>query len=708
MKKVELLSPAGDFESLKAAVNYGADAVYIGGTLYSARAFAKNFNNEELIEAVKYCHLRGVKVYVTMNTLLTENEIENAFKQVKFYYDNNVDALIIQDLGLFYLIKERLPDFELHASTQMHIHNVKGVENAKKLGFSKVVVARESSLDLIKEFCKQDIQIECFVHGAICVSYSGQCLLSSVTKNRSANRGACAQCCRLKYELFDVTENKKIKTDTDFLLSPKDMFLLEDIPDLIKAGVSSFKIEGRLKSPTYVGLVTKVYREAIDAYYEDKHFTLNKKTINNLLSVFNRDFSNTYLLNNNSDLFNNSHPNHMGIEIGEVIKATPKKCFIKLIDEVNQFDGIRIINSNNEYGKILNTITVNGKFVNHANKYEIIEIETTEQVNTGDKVVKTLDYKLEKDIANYALKKKPISLDITLKENTKVVIKAKIDADVFTKEFAYIPEIALKAPISKENIIKQFSKLNESPFIIKDFNIELGNVFVPISKLNELRRDFFNEFEEFILNRFIRKTQNKPNLGTFVINDICEPLILNRSEIEIKNAIKEVNPVINYDGIYNSSDLVCEFGGLLNNNPHKIAYYTLNCSNSYSYELLLRLGFEKIILSSELTQNNIDLLIDSFRERHNILIRPYVFAYGRRGLMYLRRNPIEKYYIKGHNYELIDHNNSFSVVINDKYTELREKEPYLNEKIDNNENMFIIVDDFLDLKFIKEYFHLNV
>ena len=243
MKKIELLAPAGNFECLKQAVNNGANAVYLGGSLFSARAFADNFDLEEVKKAIEYAHLRNVKVYITINTLLNEYEILKAFDLARAYYDLNVDALLIQDLGLLSLIREKLPDLEVHASTQMHIHNIAGLRSCRKLGIKRAVVARESSLDFIQEACKEDIEIECFVHGAICVSYSGECLMSSLTKKRSANKGMCAQCCRLRYELYE--DDRRIQTDTDYLLSPKDMFLLNDIPDLIRAGVSSLKIEGR-------------------------------------------------------------------------------------------------------------------------------------------------------------------------------------------------------------------------------------------------------------------------------------------------------------------------------------------------------------------------------------------------------------------------------------------------------------------------------
>lgn len=695
MAKVELMSPAGSFDALKAAVNYGADAVYLGGTNFSARAFANNFNHEELVEAVKYCHLRGVKVYVTLNTLLNEIELENALNEARFYYENNVDALIIQDLGLFYRIKQEMPDFPLAASTQMHIHNVNGVRNAKELGFKRVVLARESSLDLIKEACKEDIEIECFIHGAICVSYSGQCLMSSLTKHRSANKGMCAQCCRLKYQLIDKETNKKIKIDTDYLLSPKDMYLLEDIPDLIEAGVSSFKIEGRLKSPAYVGLVTKIYREAIDAYYDGKQYSINNEKFNELLKVFNRGFSNTYLRNNNDNLFGNIRPNHLGKEIGRVIKVQNNKCYIELNDSLNQFDGIRIISDKEDLGKILNVLSIDDKYVSSANANEIINIEIDGIVKIGDKVVKTLDAKLEDSIVHYRPKKRPININASFKLNEAIKITAKLDNLRFNYEYPIQLDIAKNKPLSKEELFEQFSKTNESPFELKELNVDIDNVFIVKSKLNEIRRDFYIRFEDFILNSFKRPSIKELNL---------EPInVINHNELLVERYDNNISllkdPVINQKGIYNHEDVCSEFGHLLSN--AKTVYYTMNIYNSYAYELLCRLGYEKIVLSSELSNKEIELLIKGFKNRNSINIKPYVLIYGKRTLMYLKRNPFINYINDHNNVYLSDGINKYSLRFNKDYTEILEYEPFINKNADLSQiNGFIIIenDDISSIK----------
>ena len=285
--KIELLSPAGNMESLIAAIEAGCDAVYLGGTLFGARAFANNFNDEELIEAIKYAHMYGVKVYVTTNIIIYEHEVNNFLKYIDFLHKNNVDAIIVQDLGMLDLVHKTFPNLEVHASTQMHIHNLDGVIMAKKLGVKRVVLARETPIEVIKEIKNNvEMDLEIFAHGALCVSYSGQCLFSSLIGSRSGNRGSCVGSCRLPYKIVDEFNNKL--NNGDYPLSMKDLNTLEYIGELIEAGVTSLKIEGRMKSPEYVYIVTKLYREAIDSYYKNKKVikTIFNFVIRNWIFIF--------------------------------------------------------------------------------------------------------------------------------------------------------------------------------------------------------------------------------------------------------------------------------------------------------------------------------------------------------------------------------------------------------------------------------------
>ena len=305
----ELLSPAGNFEALIAAVQNGADAVYLGGTAFSARAGAGNFDNDSLIEAVKYCHVRGVKVFVTLNTLIKQTEFDKAAEFAHFLHQAGVDAIIVQDVGLAAYILECVPDIALHGSTQMTVHNIEGAKKLEKLGFKRVVLARELSYEQISQIKKStNIELEIFVHGAICCSYSGQCLFSSFLGGRSGNRGRCAQPCRLLYEL--QKDEKSIKKG--YLLSPKDMCLLSYMEEIKKLGIDSLKIEGRLKRPEYVATVTKIYRK-----YLDNPKKLHKDDVDELLNAFNRSgFTDSYFTaNTGANMMSFNSPSNISEEI---------------------------------------------------------------------------------------------------------------------------------------------------------------------------------------------------------------------------------------------------------------------------------------------------------------------------------------------------------------------------------------------------------
>ena len=678
MKKVELLAPAGNFDCLKAAINNGANAVYLGGKNFSARAFANNFDEDELIKAVNYAHLRNVKIYVTLNTLLNENEFNNAIKMADFYYKNNVDALLIQDLGLYYYLKNKYPDFELHCSTQMHVHNIEGIKTAKKLGFKRIVIARESSLDFIKEACKQDIEIEVFVHGAICVSYSGQCLMSSVTKNRSANKGMCAQCCRLKYDLYDLY-GKKIDTDTNYPISPKDMCLINDIPSLIKAGVSSFKIEGRLKSSAYVGYVTSLYKKAIDSYYNNIDYTVSNDELNNLKVLFNRKFTNDYLYKKN-DLFGQKSPNHLGIEIGEAYKYENGKIFIKLKSQLNQFDGIRI----NDFGCIVNMLYKDGLLTNHGDKNDIVYIESDEK-QLG-KVYKTLDYLFENHINNIPDIKLPLNIKITIIPNENVKVNLIYNDEVYEYISDIKAQTAKNSPLTIESIKNQFSKLNDTEYYLNNIQVDTYNAFLPIKDLNSIRRDSIISFNNYRLSMFSRKIINVE----YNIQDCKyeEEGNIEYDEFEsiYKKEIYSNNYVINIDSIYtdNNNAIISELGGLLKPYNKKIAYYTLNCSNSYCYEFFKKLGFEAIILSSELKDIDIDNLKKAYKDRMKVDIKPYVLKKGNRVLMYIKSSPFDKY-INNNTYFIKDNNNKYLLKHHDGITEIVE-----NIDTSNNKQLFSI------------------
>lgn len=306
----ELLSPVGDFECLKAAVQNGADAVYFGASQFSARASAKNFDLEELKNAIEYAKLRNVKTNLTLNTLIKNDEFEDAVFLASKAYEFGIDAIIVQDLGLAKFLINNFPDLHIHASTQMTVHNLEGVKLLEKLGFKRVVLARELSSLEIKQICENsDIEIEAFVHGALCMSYSGRCLFSSMIGGRSGNRGKCAQPCRLPYEL--VCDNNVL--DKGYLLSPRDLCSLEFLPELVNSGVKCYKIEGRMKTPEYVATVTRIYRKYLDKIINNEPYIIDNKDKKDLMQVFNRgNFSSGHFFSSeNKDLVYSEKSNNM-------------------------------------------------------------------------------------------------------------------------------------------------------------------------------------------------------------------------------------------------------------------------------------------------------------------------------------------------------------------------------------------------------------
>ena len=370
--KVELLAPAGDQESLIAAIQNGADAIYLGGTLFNARAFAKNFDKEQLKWAVEYAHLREVRLFVTLNTLYKDEEMNDLFDYVQFLYDIQIDALIIQDIGLFDYVRHHFPDFEVHLSTQASIMNTKGAQYFEQLGAKRIVLARENTLEEIREICKNTVlDVEVFVHGALCVCYSGQCLMSSMIGKRSGNRGACAQPCRLNYRLKE--DNRLLPDTVPYLLSPKDLMTIEHIGDLIDAGVYSFKIEGRMKRPEYVASVVKAYRHAIDSHLQKKTITFEDE-IHNMKQMFNRDYTNGYIFES-KHLLDGDYSGNKGIIIGKVLQYDKKKkrVLCLLNEDLHQEDSV--IFESIDKGRPINKMYVKGKLVSTAYRNEKVEIE---------------------------------------------------------------------------------------------------------------------------------------------------------------------------------------------------------------------------------------------------------------------------------------------------------------------------------------------
>lgn len=523
MTKVELLAPVGDWNCLKAAVQNGADAVYFGVEQFNARMYAANFNVEDMKQVIDYCKLRNVKTNLTLNTLLENCEFDNAVDLAKEAYKAGVDAIIVQDLGLAKYLIDNIPGLPIHASTQMTVHNLQGVLKLEKLGFDRVVLSRELSCDEIEYICKNcKVEIETFIHGALCICYSGQCLFSSIVGGRSGNRGKCAGPCRLPYELIsenaETHERKSI--DKGYLLSTKDLCGIAYLPRLIQAGVKCFKIEGRMKSPEYVATVTRIYRRYIDMVLNNDDFIIDEKDINDLMQVFNRGgFSDGHLdSKHNRNLIFPEKPSNMGIYLGTIKKYNSNKGHItlQLEEDLELGDSISVSNEASKYlVSELMIKNVNQKKVSANTEVTIGRMKGN--IKVGDKVYR-ISSKALSDFAkasydNCENKKIPLNCTVTIKKNMPISMEISTNkntcynelySSIYVKEISnMIPIDALKTPISVERVVKQISKTTNTPFSFENITVLLDDgLYVPsISTLNELRRTTLEKVEQEILSR---------------------------------------------------------------------------------------------------------------------------------------------------------------------------------------------------------------
>lgn len=661
MKKVELLSPVGNKEMLYQAIHNGADAVYLAGTSYGARKFANNFSDEELVKAIRYAHLYGVKVYVTVNTLIYENEVNDVLEYLGFLHKNGVDAVIMQDMGLIRKTRKIYPNLEIHASTQGHNHNSEITKLWKSLGINRVVFAREMSLSEIKNI-DVDIEKEVFVYGALCVCYSGCCLFSSLNGGRSGNRGECVGSCRLPYKL--IKNNKEVKTNGDFILSTKELNTMEHIKELLDAGIHSFKIEGRMKSPSYVGYVTRIFRLLIDKYYNGEELKLTKEEVDNLKKLFNREFTSGYLFND-KDIMNIKTPNHQGLEIGKVVDVYKNKFKIKLnYDDLNQNDGIRF--KNKDAGMMINRLyNEKGLLVNGVSKGNVCLLDNKLDIKVGDIVLKTIDSKLSQKLDNIEAKRIPIDMKV------KCLISKKLELTISDKENEFtihgeIIDKAIKREVTREDIIKQLSKLGNTPFISDNIEIEKdNNIFVNLKSLNEIRRlavDKLIELREsvkipvikndYVENKIIEKKDNNIYLNVLVRNEeqlvtCLEEKISNIyvTDYELYKKYKHYQNIYyrldrvmnNYPDYKGEKLLVGEMGSVYRyyKDNQLIGDYYLNVTNHHSIKLLDDYKVERVTLSVELDDYKIR---DIIKYQDNV----EMIVYGRLELMVMKYCPLKK------------------------------------------------------------------
>lgn len=529
---VELLAPAGTKEAFIAAVENGAGAVYLAGTQFGARAGADNFDEENLRWAVRFAHLRGVRVHVTVNTIVRDEELEGLAAYLRFLDRIDVDAILVQDLGVARLARRVAPKLPLHASTQMSVHNLAGVQALKELGFSRVVLAREVPLADIRAICAaSDIEIEVFMHGALCVCYSGQCLMSSMIGGRSGNRGRCAQPCRLPYTMVDENgENALEGRAGKYLLSPRDLNTIDLIPALLEAGVASLKIEGRMKRPEYVATVVRTYRQAIDRCERGEAYMVSDAQRDALTQVFNRDFTTAYLeKNQGKNMMSDRRPNNRGLLVGRVVsydRETGKVCLhlsrpLAVGDQVDFWVKVG--------GRVAATIGAmqdgDGNTLQRGEAGQDVFFSVPSRVHPHDRAFKVYDAALMERAKETFASGAPVRR-IPLRVRAVAAVGAPLrlyaeDADGNRAEAqtAFIGETAKKRPLTAETLQKQIARLGTSVFALEQLDCDIrGEVMVPMSEINEARRALVEALEEKRLAPFHRReavpTANWQDEGT--------------------------------------------------------------------------------------------------------------------------------------------------------------------------------------------------
>lgn len=499
MKRIELLAPAGDFESLQGAIANGANAIYLGTTAFSARAFAKNFTLEELDQAIQYAHLRNVRIFVTVNTLYQDDEIEDIISLIDNLYNLEIDALLIQDIGLLKLVHERYPDMELHTSTQMSIMSLEALRYFEDLGVKRIVLARENTIEEIKYICSHtSLEIEVFAHGALCVGYSGQCLMSSMIGKRSGNRGACAQPCRLPYTL--VEDGKDI--DTSYLMSTMDLCTADQVGEYIEAGVTSLKIEGRMKRPEYVAAVTQVYSKAIHHYY-DHTPTYTKQNFNDMKQMFNRHYTKGYPFHD-VKIVDERFSGNQGVFLGYVKGYDYRAKRVSILLKNTLVQGDSIVFEKIDKGRPVNKIFYRNNLVNKAEAGQTVQIEFDDVVKSGvvNKTISVDTIKRMQETYHEEKKYRSLNMSFTASLNRPCSLTVSCDGETITLISEQLIEEASKTATSKDRIIQQLTKLGhtiyEADYI--DVSIE-DNLFIPITIINNLRREALSQLNDIFSHR---------------------------------------------------------------------------------------------------------------------------------------------------------------------------------------------------------------
>lgn len=668
----ELLAPAGNMEALRAAVSNGCDAVYLGLEKFGARAYSDNFTIESLAEAIDYAHLRDVKIYVTMNTIVFEDEIADMEEQLEQLNAIGVDGIIVQDLAVFDYVAGNFVDMEVHCSTQMGIDDLEGTLLFKEMGADRVVMAREVDIADVKQIRKAaKIPIEVFVHGALCVSYSGNCLMSGLIGYRSGNRGRCVGSCRKPYELLD--RETGLSFGTSYLLSMKDLNTIDHIEEL--KSIDSLKIEGRMKEPAYVANVVKRYREALDGDIRQTDKDALQKT-------FNRTYTEGYMFGEEpGNITNIQRPNNFGYEIGKVKGSYKGMYEIALTKTLHQNDIIRIDHENEDVNlSVARLYDKDGMLINQADKTCYIKIK--EKLSPGDVVYKTKDYlfykELEADL-DKEFRRFPLDLKVYAYPGAALVI----DAEGFGLQYLYeseeILEEAVNNPTDREQVVKHLSRLGDTVFTLGDVEFESYNAFVPAKLLNSARRQIVQGLYDAKLAKWKKRTKEdvpRESIAFPLQKPYLTATVTTQEQYDACKAcgIKDVyfdNIIRRNQNVYEDREgelLLGGYGGIYryrDTNPF-VTDYSLNVVNAASCYDLYRLGAKRVTLSYELNRRQIQELIASYEEVNGGNPALEMIVYGRAPLLFTKYCPLKKMGQCGscrkRSYELKDEYGEFPVL----------------------------------------------
>lgn len=522
-KKLELLAPAGNRAAFDAALNSGADAIYLGIEKYSARRGAANFSFEELESAVKDAHLRGARVYVAFNTLIADSELSDAAQSIAQISNAGADAVIVQDWGVFELVKRIAPHLRVHSSTQMNTHNIQMAKFIEEHGASRITLARELAIPEIADIVSStSVEIETFIHGALCFSYSGQCLFSSMVGNRSGNRGMCPQACRLSYDLSVAAKKEEVwPTPGRHILSTRDLSGIRLIPELAQAGVTALKIEGRMKSPEYVATVVRVYRRAIDRYRSDpENYNVSDDEINELKEAFTRGFTEGYLKDiRDSRLMSFERPSDRGVLIGRVtyLDVYTGKLGLQLKQELCVGDEIEVwVTKGGRVRRRVDKLLVNDKPVTCApvdSKAVVIIEGKRHKINTGDRVFRVHSEKLAREakaaISGQTAPRIPIAMSAHIEVGKPVALSAQVNEAFGGQEASlrsdFLAEKGERRMLTEDDVVAQLNRLGNTVYEAESWDLRVGpDVMVPLGRLNELRRQLVEELNAARLKAFMR------------------------------------------------------------------------------------------------------------------------------------------------------------------------------------------------------------